>query len=95
MKPIKLLFAVFSFLIICSCSNAQQDQPEAPAKTACTDPRPEICTMEYAPVCADKLNGTQCITTPCPDTDQVTFSTGCSACADLDVQSFQPGVCKE
>lgn len=95
MKQINSFFVAFSFLIICSCSNAQQDQSEASLKTECTSPRPEMCTMEYVPVCADKHNGIQCIKAPCPDTDQVTFSNGCSACADLAVKSYQADACEE
>ncbi len=66
---------------------------ESAAKIDCTTPRPEMCTREYRPVCAQKFNGIQCKKAPCPDTDQVTFSNACEACADIKVQSFQLGAC--
>ncbi len=48
----------------------------------CTDPRPEICTMDYRPVCGYR-------------SDQVpkTYSNGCSACSDTDVIGYQEGQC--
>jgi len=51
--------------------------------TACTEPRPEICAMQYVPVCA-RFKG-----------DVVkTYSSGCSACSDAKVISYKPGKCK-
>ena len=50
----------------------------------CQDPRPEVCTMEYDPVCArlaDGGNGTR--------------SNACTACADAAVVSYRPGACEE
>ena len=95
MEHIKLLFSVFSILLICSCSGVQKTKTTASAGIECSDPRPEMCTREYAPVCAVKSNGIQCIKAPCPNTDHVTFSNGCTACADLAVQSYQMGPCKD
>jgi len=65
----------------------------APEYTTCTDPRPEICTREYNPVCADKDNGIRCITQPCPSEDRKTYATGCTACADKNVYGYTPGAC--
>lgn len=59
----------------------------------CTEPRPEICTQQYDPVCAEKDTGIRCITTPCPSTDNVTYGNGCSACTDPEVYSYTPGEC--
>jgi len=62
----------------------------------CTDPRPEVCTREYRPVCARKDNGIRCVTTPCPSTDLVTASNACTACSDKDVLGYTPdGACPE
>jgi hypothetical protein len=46
--------------------------------TECTDPRPEICTLDYRPVCAD--NGR-------------TYGNGCGACSDEQVNSYVNGEC--
>lgn len=57
----------------------------------CKDPRPEVCTREYKPVCAKKDNGVRCVTTPCPSADNVTASNACTACSDKDVLGYIPG----
>ena len=65
-----------------------------PVPTACTDPRPQACTMDYRPVCATRDTGVRCITTPCPSSEQKTFSNACSACSDPKVMQHVPGECK-
>jgi len=54
-----------------------------PGVTACTEPRPQICTMQYLPVCATLKGGVI-----------KTYSSGCSACSDTKVISYKPGKCK-
>ena len=58
-------------------------EPRA-AEVLCTDPRPEICAMDYTPVCGQLDDGTE-----------KTFSNGCSACSDRAVVSYRPGACEE
>jgi hypothetical protein len=53
------------------------------ALTICTEPRPQICTMDYQPVCAKLEDGTF-----------KTYSNGCTACADTVVIGHREGVCK-
>jgi len=48
----------------------------------CKDPRPQICTMEYRPVCATLT-----------DASVKTFASGCSACSDAQVVSWVEGEC--
>ena len=48
----------------------------------CQQPRPQICTREYNPVCATLKDGSL-----------RTGATGCSACADPDVVSYTRGAC--
>ena len=64
-----------------------------PVPTACADPRPEACTMDYRPVCATRDTGVRCITAPCPSTETKTFSNGCTACSDPKVLQHVPGAC--
>jgi len=58
--------------------------PKAAEERLCTDPRPEICTREYLPVCARLEDGRQ-----------KTYSNGCTACSDPAVTGYQPGECPQ
>jgi hypothetical protein len=61
---------------------------------ACTEPRPEICTMEYVPVCALRATGIQCVTEPCDGAfERITRPNGCGACEDADVTGYVAGAC--
>ena len=60
-----------------SLSSLQQAKP-----TKCTDPRPQLCTMDYRPVCAKKSDGTQ-----------KTYANGCGACSDPEVLEYLAGEC--
>ena len=50
--------------------------------TACSEPRPEVCTREYAPVCGYKL-----------DRGSKTYSNGCEACAEKEIIGYDNGEC--
>jgi hypothetical protein len=61
----------------------QTEQTEtSPNLVQCTEPRPQMCTMEYLPVCADLRDGTR-----------RTYASGCVACADADVVGYRPDQC--
>lgn len=68
-------------------------EPSSDGSTTCTEPRPEMCTRDYRPVCATVDTGIRCITTPCPSTEQRTYGNACSACGDKKVISHVPGEC--
>ena len=74
-------------LIAASGCAATQDQP--PAEEAdkglvtCTDPRPQMCTMEYLPVCARIGEDSSA--------EWKTYASGCSACSDPKVTVYKPG----
>ena len=57
--------------------------------------RPQACTREYRPVCAEVDNGVRCVTTPCDSTDQKEFGNGCTACADAKTDGYWPVACAE
>ena len=59
----------------------------------CSEPRPEVCTAQYVPVCATRDTGVRCVTTPCPSTERKTMGNSCSACSDPKVISYVPGEC--
>lgn len=95
------------FIIMIFLSSACQPRPEAAKKQSklvinkltiieskeCKEPRLQMCTKQYSPVCATRDTGVRCITTPCPSTELVTKSNACMACADEKVFSFTPGAC--
>jgi hypothetical protein len=67
--------------------------PSSPGYVACEEPRPEICTHEYRPVCASVDTKIRCITAPCPSTGPREYPNGCAACTDHDVFGYVPGTC--
>jgi len=83
---IKLPLPFLLILLIASgcAGNTQQGNDTADTRvfTACTDPRPQICTMQYDPVCA-KL-----------ETGNKTYATDCTACSDPAVSGHYPGACE-
>ncbi len=86
-------------ILIASCQSIKKTLPPALNKPAvlkeCTEPRPEICTTEYFPVCASRDTGVRCVTTPCPSIENKTYSTACTACADLKVHGYVMGACEK
>ncbi len=55
-----------------------------PQHVACTEPRPQVCTLEYAPTCAELRSG-----------EYREYSSPCNACADDQVVAYDPGPCPE
>jgi hypothetical protein len=58
------------------------NEPGALDLILCEEPRPQICTREYDPVCATLKDGTT-----------VTGSTGCTSCSDPEVVGYKKGAC--
>ena len=66
-------------------AGCQQTAAPRPDLTLCEEPRPEVCTREYLPVCgylpaADAWN---------------TYGNDCTACADEGVEGWKAGACVE
>ena len=74
----RAIAAIAVLLLLPACANTSSPV------TQCTDPRPQVCTMQYAPVCATLLAG-----------GSKGYSSGCNACADDRVASHMPGTCPE
>ena len=72
---------IFIILSLNACQSAQT-LPEVATK--CTDPRPQVCTMNYVPVCGVRSDQTT-----------KTYSNDCSACSDPDVIGHNSGACPE
>ena len=64
-------------------SSTGDEQSEALVFTQCAaGPRPQICTMDYRPVCATLDNG-----------EVAEYANGCGACADENVAGWVEGQC--
>jgi len=88
------LSILFCGIVLVACSEHARGVPASNVVAVeCHDPRPEMCTQEYRPVCATRDNGVRCVTTPCDSTENATYPNGCTACADPDVYYFRPGAC--
>jgi len=85
----------------CLSAGCQPSQPAPSSANAtrdaieCVEPRPEICTQDYRPVCGLRDTGIRCVTTPCDSTEWKTYSNTCTACSDPDVLRYRPGACDE
>ena len=69
------------------------EEPASAEFTAC-ESVPELCTMDYNPVCGIIDNGIRCITEPCQSTDANTYSNGCGACSARALGHY-PGACED
>ena len=69
--------------LMAACTSPNTNTKSDIVQTPCEDPRPQICTMEYRPVCATLDSG-----------ELKTFGSGCSACGDALVQQHRPGACE-
>jgi hypothetical protein len=63
-----------------SCATPES-QSESPA-TRCSDPRPQVCTREYMPVCGYREDGST-----------HTYGNDCTACSDANAVGHTPGAC--
>lgn len=81
----RLTIVVMSGMLGTACPSSPPEQATAPVPrlTRCEDPRPELCTADYNPVCGLLADGTY-----------KTYSNGCSACADAAVSGHRPGACE-
>lgn len=73
--------AITALLMLGACAG---QQPQTNTVTQCTEPRPQVCTMEYVPTCATLLAG-----------GQKEYASACNACADDAVAGFVAGPCPE
>ncbi|WP_116367224.1 hypothetical protein [Parahaliea mediterranea] len=74
-------------LLFAACSAAPPPPPTAPADSLtgqCSEPRPQVCTMEYDPVCGELRGG-----------GRTDYSSPCNACAHDEVVSYLKGACAQ
>lgn len=70
-------------LTVAGCA-APASQPTGSLATPCTEPRPQVCTMEYAPACGELAKG-----------GWREYASACNACADAAVTGYLNGPCPE
>jgi hypothetical protein len=92
--PRKIIYTALLLPLLLGCSQADSKPPLA-VITECADPRPQMCTMDYQPVCAQRDTGIRCVTTPCPSSEWKTYSNSCGACSDANVSGYRAGSCDD
>ena len=98
MIPVKLyarrVLIVTCVTMLIGC-NTEGEEAVLAEVVQCQEPRPEMCTQQYDPVCATLDSGVRCVTTPCDSTETATYSNGCMACADPAVFHYVAGACPQ
>ncbi len=78
--------ACLSLLLVACATTSEEkndiNEPGALDLILCEEPRPQVCTREYNPVCATLKNGSL-----------KTGSTGCTSCSDPEVVGYKMGAC--
>ena len=75
------LFLCTLVAMLGACATPEPTPPPT-TLTQCTAPRPQVCTMEYNPVCANLVKG-----------GTTEYPSGCNACADDAVRGYEKGQC--
>ena len=84
LKNMKLAMILAGVALGACASGPKEPMAAATGATICEDPRPQVCTMDYRPVCGTLEDGTT-----------KTYSNGCGACADVEVVSWVEEACPE
>ncbi len=61
-----------------------KDNIESAEMVICPEPRPQMCTMDYRPVCAQLKDGSF-----------KTYANACSSCSDPNVSGYREGACEK
>lgn len=81
--PRSLLIGLFAAVLVsCASGDVPSSAPNGTDFEACEDPRPEVCTREYQPVCGRRTDGTL-----------NTYGNGCTACSQSSVVGYRKGAC--
>jgi len=80
----KRLIFIFAISVVTLMTGCKSNPTRVTKQISCSDPRPEICTMEYTPVCGlDSVNVSK------------TYSNGCAACSDKKVVEYTKAKCPD
>ena len=81
-----LVAGAMAVALVTACTTAGSADGEVPVTsgiTACEEPRPQICTAHYDPVCGLHENG-----------DFESHANACAACSVASVSGYRPGACE-
>ena len=82
------LAGLLALCVAAASTSCAQEPPQpkltVPAVKLCTDPRPQMCSEIYQPVCGFTKDGTS-----------HTYSNACFACVKPEVVRSTPGECKK
>ena len=78
-----LLISFFLTLPLQGCANNKAPEMDK-TWTVCNEPRPQVCTREYRPVCAKLEDGSR-----------KTYGNGCTACSDPKVMGYVDKACSK
>ena len=79
--PVQLTGLAVMLTAASACTWAETE----PDLVRCTDPRPEVCTMDYTPVCALRAeDGSE---------HWKTYANACTACSDATVKAYREKAC--
>jgi len=89
LKIFNSLFLLLLSLSAASCTTTSEQRndindPGALDLIICEQPRPQICTREYNPVCGTLEDG-----------GTVTGSTACTSCSDPKIVGYRMGACSD
>ena len=84
MTLFRFAFIGLLFSLASCASTLPAGEATGSATNLCEEPRPQVCTMDYRPVC-----GTL------GDASVKTYANGCGACGDANVVSWIEGECPE
>ncbi|MEL7044691.1 MAG: hypothetical protein AAGL66_06685 [Pseudomonadota bacterium] len=76
--------AVLVLLLTGACAAPPDTAIAGGGPVACSEPRPQVCTTIYAPVCAEHDGGRR-----------ETHASACNACADDTTLAYVDGLCEE
>ena len=80
---VRLAVLVGILIAATGCTQAETK----PGLVQCTEPRPEVCTMDYTPVCA--------LRTGSGEEQWKTYANACTACSDAAVTGYRENACPE
>ena len=80
--PRRCIFFV-TIIFVSACGSTQQPNTLTTESIKCPELRPEMCTMDYNPVCGQLSDGSF-----------KTYSNGCNGCSDSKVIGYSQGECR-